>query len=68
MNHSFEIAADKTRFRPEKSEVERLWSDNSKARILMKWDPAVPLEKGLELTIEWLRENRHLYKENLYNI
>jgi len=68
MNHSFEIAVDKARFRPEKSEVDRLWSDNSKAGAIMKWGPTVPLEKGLELTIEWLRKNRHLYKENLYNI
>jgi dTDP-glucose 4,6-dehydratase len=68
MNHSFEIAADKARFRPEKGEVDRLWSDNSKARTIMKWRPNVPLEKGLELTIDWFRKNRHLYKENLYNI
>ena len=68
MNHSFEITVDKARFRPEKSEVDRLWADNSKARTIMKWGPTVPLEKGLELTIEWFRKNRHMYKENLYNI
>lgn len=68
MDHSFEIAVDKERFRPERSEVDRLWSDNSKARRIMKWEPTIPLEKGLELTIEWFRKNGHLYKENLYNI
>ena len=68
MDHSFEIAVDKERFRPERSEVDRLWSDNSKAGRIMKWGPTIPLEKGLELTIEWFRKNGHLYKENLYNI
>jgi len=68
LNNSFEIAFDETRFRPEKSEVDRLRSDNSKAGTIMKWRPTVPLEKGLELTIEWFRKNRHLYKENLYTI
>jgi len=68
MNNSFEIVVDKGRLRPEKSEVDRLWSDNSKAKAILKWEPVVSLEKGLELTIEWFRKNRHLYKENLYNI
>jgi dTDP-glucose 4,6-dehydratase len=68
MDHSFEIAVDKERFRPERSEVDRLWSDNSKAGTIMKWGPIIPLEKGLKLTIEWFRKNGHLYKENLYNI
>jgi dTDP-glucose 4,6-dehydratase len=68
MDHSFEIAVDKERFRPERSEVDRLWSDNSKAGRIMRWEPTIPLEKGLELTIEWFKKNGHLYKENLYNI
>lgn len=68
MDHCFEIALDKVRLRPEKSEVDRLWSDNSKAKSVLKWEPAVSLERGLALTIEWAGKNRHLYKENLYNI
>ena len=68
MNNSFEIVLDQGRLRPEKSEVDRLWSDNSKAKAVLKWEPTVSLERGLELTIEWFRKNRHLYKENLYNI
>jgi NAD dependent epimerase/dehydratase len=68
MNSSFEVVLDKGRLRPEKSEVDRLWSDNSKAKAILKWEPAVSLESGLELTIEWFRKNRHLYKDNLYNI
>lgn len=68
MNNSFDIAIDESRLRPEKSEVDRLWSDNSKSKTILKWEPSVTLERGLELTIEWFRKNRHLYKENIYNI
>lgn len=68
MNNSIEIVLDKGRLRPDKSEVDRLWSDNSKAKSILKWEPTISLEEGLELTIEWFRKNRHLYKENLYNI
>jgi NAD dependent epimerase/dehydratase len=68
MSDGFEIVFDRGRSRPEKSEVDRLRSDNSRAKAIMKWEPAVPLEQGLELTIEWFRANRHLYKEDFYNI
>ena len=68
MDNCFEIAIDESRLRPEKSEVDRLWSDNSKAKTIIEWEPTVSLERGLELTIEWFRKNMHMYKENLYNI
>jgi dTDP-glucose 4,6-dehydratase len=47
-----EIVIDEARFRPEKSEVMRLWSDNRKAKQIMGWEPQVPLEEGLHRTIE----------------
>ena len=68
MNNSFELAFDEARMRPGESEVERLWSDNSKAKKIIEWEPAVSLEKGLALTIEWFREHRNLYKEYLYHM
>lgn len=68
MKDSFELAFDESRMRPEQSEVERLWSDNSKAGKIIEWEPVVSLDNGLELTIEWFRENRHLYKEHLYHM
>jgi len=68
MNYSFAIAINDSRLRPEKSEVDRLWSDNAKSKTIMAWEPKVSLESGLEQTIEWFRKNGHLYKENLYNI
>jgi NAD dependent epimerase/dehydratase len=48
-----EILTESQRVRPEKSEVERLMCDNSKARKLLGWEPRTSLEEGLRLTIDW---------------
>ncbi|HAT39103.1 MAG TPA: NAD-dependent dehydratase, partial [Polynucleobacter sp.] len=37
MNIEIDIIADEVRLRPENSEVERLWADNSKAKRLFGW-------------------------------
>ena len=68
------IETEKKRYRPEKSEVDRLLSDNSKAGTLLNWRPKYGdlsgLEQGLEKTINWFsnRENLALYKPDTYNI
>jgi NAD dependent epimerase/dehydratase len=62
-----EIIADPTRVRPQDSEVERLWCDNTKAKRLLGWKPTTPLDEGLKKTIEWISEHIHLYKSGLYN-
>ncbi len=62
------IECDEQRLRPEKSEVERLLCDNSKARRLLGWEPGVTLEEGLQRTIAWLRDNQHRYKAGIYNV
>jgi NAD dependent epimerase/dehydratase len=61
---------DRGRMRPERSEVERLWADNAKARTLLRWKPSVPLEKGLSETIAWFSDPGTLafYKADRYNI
>jgi NAD dependent epimerase/dehydratase len=62
------------RGRPEKSEVERLWADNSKAHSLFGWSPVFSgiegFSKGLEQTISWFRNplNLSTYKADRYNI
>jgi NAD dependent epimerase/dehydratase len=53
-----QIITDERRRRPEKSEVERLLADNSKAKRLLGWEPRVSLEEGLLRTIDWMREHR----------
>lgn len=68
------IISDDIRMRPEKSEVERLWADNSLAHSLLGWKPEFGskegLRKGLTKTIEWFKHpaNLNAYKTDVYNI
>jgi NAD dependent epimerase/dehydratase len=68
------IEADAVRLRPEKSEVERLLADNTKARDLLCWTPLYAgregLKKGLAETVEWFTDPDNLkrYKTDRYNI
>jgi NAD dependent epimerase/dehydratase len=63
-------AVDPERVRPEKSEVQRLWCDNSKIKKLTGFQPEYDLEKGLQLTIDWFTkpENLRKYKTEVYNV
>jgi nucleoside-diphosphate-sugar epimerase len=62
------ITQDPARVRPEKSEVLKLISDNTKAKNLLNWTPQVSLDEGLLETIAFIRENGHLFKAGQYNI
>ena len=62
------IRSEDQRTRPEKSEVQRLLADNTKARELLGWSPATSLEEGLRQTIDWFREHTHLYRNDRYVI
>ncbi len=74
MDVEIEIEADDIRFRPEKSEVERLWADNSKAERLLAWSPEYAgiegFERGLLHTIRWFSDPANLtrYKSDQYNV
>jgi dTDP-glucose 4,6-dehydratase len=63
-----EIIQEKERIRPENSEVMRLLCDNSKIKQYTDWRPSYTLEEGLRKTIDWLSENLHFYKPDLYNV
>jgi NAD dependent epimerase/dehydratase len=56
-----EVVIERERLRPEKSEVQRLISDNSFALEKMGWTPQVPFEAGLKTTFEWIRDHLALY-------
>ena len=71
---SIEIVQDNVRVRPKGSEVERLYSSNSKAKQLLGWTPnyagKAGLKRGLTETIEWFSNpnNVKAYKSDIYNI
>ena len=74
MGAEIEILTDEQRLRPEKSEVERLWASNDKARDLLGWTPQYGdldgFRQGLVETAEWFTkaENLASYKADIYNV
>jgi len=63
-----EVIFDAGRIRPAKSEIQRLHSDNTKAKELLGWQPKLSLEVGLQHTIEWIADRLSTYKPDEYNI
>lgn len=68
LGQSVEIETDEQRIRPAGSEVERLLADNRLATTLLGWTPAVSLEEGLRLTIDWINKHQEFYRPELYAI
>lgn len=60
------VEVERQRLRPEKSEVQRLLSDNRLARQKLNWAPKVGFDDGLERTIAWIRERLDLYQPGKY--
>ena len=74
MGKTVDIKTDEARLRPEASEVERLCSDNGRARTLLGWSPVLQgadgLRQGLSETAAWFGrpENLRRYKTDMYNV
>ncbi len=74
MGVEVEIETDEVRLRPDKSEVNRLWADNAKAKELVGWEPLYGgregFKRGLAETAEWFMNPANLagYKSDRYNI
>jgi NAD dependent epimerase/dehydratase len=74
MGVEIKIISDEARIRPENSEVERLWADNTKARELFGWKPKFGgldgFKRGLAETIGWMsvKQNLREYKSEIYNL
>ena len=74
MGISIEIISDEIRLRPEKSEVERLWADITKAKEILDWKPTYGgrdgFQRGLAETIDWFTQTGNLsaYKSGMYNL
>ena len=56
------------RTRKSSSEVQRLLSNNQKARDLLGWEPRKTLDEGLQDTIEWVRQKLAMYDPDSYRI
>ena len=70
INPKAKIVTDEQRLRPEKSEVERLFGDNSKILSLTDWELNYSLKEGLQQTINWFSKEENLaqYKTDIYNV
>lgn len=68
MGREVVVEADSERQRPETSEVDRLVADNTLARTLLGWMPAVDLHEGLARTIEWIRTHQERFTVDSYVI
>lgn len=70
MGSNIEIVTEEARLRPSKSEVFRLWCDNTKIHNLTGFTPEHDLRQGLEKTIAWLANPANLskYKAHIYNV
>ena len=66
LNPDAQVICKQERIRPEKSEVERLLGSNEKIKLLTNWQPLVSFTEGLDITIDWFRENLYRYRTGEY--
>ena len=70
MDSDVKFKIDKKRIRPEKSEVFRLWCDNTKIEKLTGFKPQIDIREGIQKTIDWITqpENLKIYNAEFYNV
>ena len=70
MKSDVKFIADSKRFRPDNSEVYRLWCDNTLIENLTGFKPKISIKEGLERTIKWFtkKDNLENYKSDIYNV
>ena len=74
MNSTIEIKSEENRLRPENSEVNRLFGDNTLLKELTSWRPKFAgiegFKKGLEITAKWFqnKDNLSKYNSDIYKI
>jgi len=64
------IKSSEERIRPENSEVERLFCDNTKLLKHTSWKPNYTFKQGIGEVIEWMKkpENLNYFKSDKYNV
>lgn len=68
LKRNAKIIQDKSRLRPEKSEVMQLVCDYGKIKSACGWQPRVSMDRGIELTCNWFKNSLDRYKPDIYNI
>lgn len=70
MNFPLIIKSSEERIRPSKSEVERLFCDNTKLMQMTSWRPNYSLKKGIREVVKWMEnpENLSHFKSDDYNV
>jgi len=68
LNSKANIKKEPQRTRSPNSEVVRLVCDNSKILTNTQWRPKVKIEKGLNMTINWFRKFKDLFKHQIYHV
>ena len=70
LNVDLVIKSSMKRIRPQNSEVERLFCDNTKLLDHTSWKPNYSLEQGIDLVIEWMKnsDNLNYFKSDIYNV
>jgi NAD dependent epimerase/dehydratase len=70
MGSDVKFVIDEQRIRPEKSEVFRLWCDNSKIEKLTGFKPLIDFREGMQRTINLITQPDYLrdYKAEIYNV
>ena len=68
LGKKIKIRSDDLRIRPEKSEVQRLCSNNNLAKSLLGWEPQIDINAGLKMTVDWIEDNLNHYNPQEYRI
>jgi len=66
LGKAIHVETDPARVRPAASEVTRLVAGTALARQLWGWQPQYSLDRALDETIAWVRENRGLFRVESY--
>ncbi|WP_449244843.1 GDP-mannose 4,6-dehydratase [Desulfobacca acetoxidans] len=68
LGKDYRLTTEVERFRPEKSEVDRLFCHPGKAKALLGWEPETSMEEGLSAAIAWIKKHPKLYRPDSYQI
>jgi len=62
------VKREKSRVRSKTSEVVKLICDNKQILKHTNWKPKIDLDKGLDKTISWFKENEIFFRHDIYHV